>query len=148
MVALNNLYGCVRCNWGRRSGQLDKLTSVHWSLTNIIIQLRCLRQEKSARHREVREFLVRQHISSLLSIRVRRHVDRSQPQRIRDNADSLRQTSTELMVDLLEEMRAPALSAHPFFLALRTKHPDLVRELCQSVAGYAARDGRRDLRTR
>jgi len=82
----------------------------------------------------MREFLSRQRISSTLSIRVRRHVDRCQPQQVREsNAESLRRLSTELLVDLLEEMRVPPLSAHPFFVPLRTKFPHLVRELCHEA---------------
>lgn len=136
MVMLNHASPCFRCGHGRSRGatQVDKLTSFHWSLTNMIVQLQGLQQEKVARHRAACEFLRRHHISSALSIRVRRHLDRSQPQQVREsNADALRRLTTELMVDLLEELRVPALSGHPFFANLRAKHPHLVRELCHKA---------------
>jgi len=134
MVIINQTAPCLRCGRSRPGLQVDKLTSLHWSLTNMIVQLQGLRQEKILRLRAVHEFLRRQKISSALSIRVRRHVDRSQPQKIREsNVEPLRRLSTELAVDLLEEMRVPALSAHPFFVNLRTKHPHLVRELCHEA---------------
>lgn len=134
MVIIQHASPCLRCSRSRHRMQVDKLTSLHWSLTNMIVQLQGLHQEKSLRHRAVCEFLSRHRISSALSIRVRRHVDRSQPQQVREsNADSLRRLSTELMVDLLEELRVPALSAHPFFVNLRMKHPHLVHELCHEA---------------
>mmetsp|Transcript_18993 Transcript_18993/g.60294 ORF Transcript_18993/g.60294 Transcript_18993/m.60294 type:complete len:357 (-) Transcript_18993:62-1132(-) len=134
VVMIQHAAPCLRCGRARQGLQVDRLVAFHWSLANLIVQLQGLRQEKTLRHRAVFEFLSRHRISSALSIRVRRHVDRSQPQQVRDsNVDSLRRLSTELMVDLLEEMRVPALSAHPFFINLRTKHPHLVRELCHEA---------------
>lgn len=82
----------------------------------------------------VQKFLSRHPISSSMSIRVRRHADRSQPQQGRDaSADHFRRLSTDLMVDLLEEMRVPVLSIHPFFATLRATHPHLVGELCHEA---------------
>eukprot|EP00927_Polykrikos_kofoidii_P065284 TRINITY_DN61066_c0_g1_i1.p1 TRINITY_DN61066_c0_g1~~TRINITY_DN61066_c0_g1_i1.p1 ORF type:complete len:409 (-),score=63.48 TRINITY_DN61066_c0_g1_i1:335-1465(-) len=132
VVALHRvcMCGCRRSN----DGQVDKLTSLQWTLTNMIIQLAGLWQERSSRQRTVTEFLGKHRISVSLSTRVRKYIDRSQPQQIRDtNIDALRKLSTELLVDLHEEMRVPSLSAHPFFLSLRAKHPHLVRELCHEA---------------
>jgi len=115
----------------RSDGRVDKVTALHWSLTSMLVQLQGLRQEKASRRGVVRAFLSRHRISSALSIRVRRYIDHSQPQQVREsNAEMLRHASMELLVDLLEEMRVPALSLHPFFVNLRCKHPHLVRELC------------------
>lgn len=136
MVIIHHAAPCSRCSGarGKQGVQVDRLTSIHWTLMNMIVQLRGLRQEKVTRQRAVCEFLGRHKISSALSIRVRRHVDRGPAQAAREaDADTLRRLSTELMVDLLEEMRLPALSVHPFFASLRAKHPDLVRELCHEA---------------
>jgi len=136
LVMLNHALPCLRCSLGRanKAGQVDKLTSLHWTLANLVVQLQGQRRERASRHKAVGEFLGRHRTSSVLSIRVRRHLDRVQPEKVRDdNADQLRRFSAELMVDLLEEMRVPPFSAHPFFVNLRTKHPHLVRELCHEA---------------
>lgn len=127
------LRACLCCCGGRlkSDGQVDSLTSIHWSLANMILQLQGLNQEKSTRRRAVCDFLGRHRVSPSLALRVRRYVDKSTPQQVRDgNVESLRRLATELLVDLHEELRMPALSAHPFFASLRTKHPQLVRKLC------------------
>lgn len=133
VVALQR--ACFWCGFRwHYDGQIDKLTSLQWSLTNMIIQLQGLWQERASRQRAVADFLGRHRISVSLSTRVRKYIDRSQPQQIRDtNVEALRKLSTELLVDLHEEMRVPALSAHPFFVSLRAKHPHLVRELCHEA---------------
>lgn len=136
LVLLNQAVPCLRCGFGRakKPGQVDNITRLHWTLANVTVQLQGLRRERAARHKAVHEFLSRHRISSLLSIRVRRHVDRSHPEQVKDsNVDSLRRHSTEIMVDLLEEMRVPAFSEHRFFVSLRAKHPHLVRELCHEA---------------
>jgi len=134
LVASRHASPCMRCARTRGTVHVDRFTSLHWSLANMIVQLQGLRREKSSWRRTVREFLNRHKISVALSVRVRRHVDRSQPQKVRDsNAESLGRLSTELMVDLLEEMHVPALSCHPFFVNLRSKHPHLMRELCHEA---------------
>lgn len=132
-VMFTHAIPCLRCGCGRarNAGQVDRATSLHWTLANLVVQLQGLRRERAARHKAVRDFLGRHRISSPLSVRVWHHVDRCQPERVRDaNAAALRKLSAELVVDLLEEMRVPTFSAHPFFINLRTKHPHLVRELC------------------
>jgi len=134
LVAARHASPCMRCARTRGTVHVDRFTSLHWSLANMIVQLQGLRRERSSWRRTVREFLNRHKISAALSVRVRRHVDRSQPQKVRDtNAESLGRLSTELMVDLLEEMHVPALSCHPFFVNLRSKHPHLMRELCHEA---------------
>lgn len=136
LVALGSAAPCRCCGSGRGAGegQLDKVTSLHWTITNIIVQLQGLRKERQARQRAVFDFLSRQQISSVLSIRVRRHADRSGPEQLREsNAEFFRRVSTELLVDMLEEMRVPPFSGHPFFVNLRAKHPHLVRELCHEA---------------
>jgi len=136
LVLINQAVPCLRCGCGRAkvAGQVDNVTRLHWTLANVIVQLQGLRCERAARHKAVHEFLNKHRISSLLSIRVRRHVDKSQSEQVREaNAEALRRHSTEIMVDLLEEMRVPAFSAHPFFVNLRAKHPHLVRELCHEA---------------
>jgi len=136
LVLLNQAVPCLRCGCGRAKGpgQVDNITRLHWTQANVIVQLQGRRRERSARHKAVHEFLSRHRISYYLSIRVRQHVDRSAPEQVRDAAsDSPRRLSTEIMVDLLEEMRVPAFSAHPFFVNLRAKHPHLVRELCHEA---------------
>lgn len=136
VVIVHHAAPCLRCGGarGKQGVQVDRMTSLHWFLTNMIVQLQGLRKEKVNRQRAVCEFLSMHRISSMLSIRVRRHLDRSQPHNVREaNTETLRRLSTELMVDLLEEMRIPPLSVHPFFVNLRTKHPDLVRELCHEA---------------
>lgn len=136
LVLLNYAWPCRRCSFGRgkKGVQVDRLTSVHWALSNMLVQLQGQRLERTERNRAVREFVSRHRTSSLLTIRIRRHVDCSLPQQIRDfNAKTLRQQSSQLLVDLLEEMRIPVFSTHPFFMNLRTNHPQLVRELSQEA---------------
>eukprot|EP00928_Gymnodinium_smaydae_P081630 TRINITY_DN65110_c0_g1_i1.p1 TRINITY_DN65110_c0_g1~~TRINITY_DN65110_c0_g1_i1.p1 ORF type:complete len:358 (+),score=53.19 TRINITY_DN65110_c0_g1_i1:95-1168(+) len=121
---------CCCCCRSTHGGFVDRFTSLQWSLMNMIMQLKGVKQEKIESHAVVAECLGKHRISMALTTRVRKYLDRSQPQMIREyNVETLRQLSTELIVDLHEEMRVPALSAHPFFVSLRVKHPHLVWEL-------------------
>jgi len=115
-------------------GQVNKLTSVHWTVTSMIIQLQGLRLEMMSREKVVNDFISRHQISLPLSARVKQYVSKSQPQQICEaNVEALRRLSMDLLLDLGEEMRVPAPSTHPFFISLRSKHPHLVRELCQEA---------------
>lgn len=119
---------------GSNDGNVRTLTSLHWSLTCMTIQLQGLRHERSQRQRAVGDFVKRHHISVALATRVKRYIKRSQPQQIReDNVDSLRMCLAELLTDLQLELRTPTLSAHPFFCSLQAGHPHLVRELSQQA---------------
>lgn len=118
---------------GRADG-LGKSTSVHWSLTNLLVQLQALRQEKRTRQDAVYDFLRTHRISAPLSNKVKRYVKRSHVARARElEAEALRKLSAELLLDLHDELRAPALSTHPFFCLLRARHPHLIRELCREA---------------
>jgi len=137
-LLLTHLVACFWCGCraktGAEAGKVDKCTLVHWALTNMIIQLRGIRQEQTCRQRVLGDFLNRNRISTVLSTRLKRYLARSHPQEIREsNIELLRRDSTEILVDLHEEMRLPVLSAHPFFDSLRTNHPHLVRELCHEA---------------
>lgn len=136
VVRLGQTSVCSWCGLGRAKadGTVTFTTSMHWSLTNMILQLQGLRLEKTVQQQAVHDFLGRHHISVPLSARVKKYIGFSQPQQIREsNIHSLQKLSTELLMDLHEEMRAPALPAHPFFISLRAKHPHLVRELCHEA---------------
>jgi len=127
-------YGCCGFGRSRHPEKVDRRTAIHWAFTNAIVQLQGLRSEHAARHASAGDFVRRHRISSPLALRIRRYIGSSGPECVRDtNADALRRSSIELIVDLLEEMRVPAFSAHPFFVNLRAKHPHLVRELCQEA---------------
>lgn len=118
----------------REDGKVDGLTSLQWRLTSTIMQLQGLCAEHAQRSRELADFLARHRISVALATRVKKYVDRSLPHQIREsNIEGMRRISTQLLVDLHEEMRVPALSVHPFFVNLRAKHPHLVRELYQEA---------------
>lgn len=135
LILVNQAVPCMRCSLGRAKapGQVDTVTRLHWTVANVLVQLQAVRRERVARHK-IHEFLRQHRISSLLSIRVRRQVDRSQPDHVKEShAEALRRLFNEIMVDLLEEMRVPAFFGHPFFANLRTKHPHLVRELCHEA---------------
>eukprot|EP00932_Pfiesteria_piscicida_P011897 SRR837773.23152.p1 GENE.SRR837773.23152~~SRR837773.23152.p1 ORF type:complete len:360 (-),score=83.37 SRR837773.23152:16-1068(-) len=133
MIALNHSLPFLRWCRSPKPGEVDRLTSVHWTVANLLVQLQAQQREKGKRQKLVREFLGRHGISSVLSIRVHRHLDRTQPERVRDNAEQLRTLAAELMMDLLEELHVPPFAAHPFFVNLRSKHPHLVRELCHEA---------------
>jgi len=126
--------GCSWCGSGRSrsDGRVTTLASLHWSFTNMIVQLQGLRVEKTVRQEAVADFLGKHRISVQLSARVKKYIGSSQPQQITEsNFKDLQKLSTELLVELHEEMRAPeVLPFHPFFLNLRQRHPHLVRELC------------------
>jgi len=107
---------------------------LHWALANMVIQLQGSRREHQSRCQAIKDFTKKQRTSTLLSVRLRRHVDRCRPERVREgNLEALRTSSVDLMVDLLEELRLPPFSAHPFFVNLRNGHPHLVRRLCQEA---------------
>lgn len=108
------------------------MASMHWSFTNMIVQLQGLRMEKNVRQGAVVDFLGKHRISVQLSARVKNYIGSSQPQQITEsNLKDLQKLSTELLVELNEEMRpCEVLPSHPFFLNLRKSHPHLVRELC------------------
>lgn len=135
-VRLGQSTVCSWCGLGRSGtdGQVSMITALHWSLTNMILQLQGLRLEKTVRQQAVCDFLGRHRISVPLSARIKKYIGCSQPQQIRDsNIQLLQKLSTELLMGLLEEMHAPALPAHPFFVSLRAKHTHLVHELCREA---------------
>lgn len=135
LLRVLSLSPCLRCcGRAKGPGQVDKITSVHWATANVMVQLQGQRRERISRHKAVHEFLCRHKISSLLSLHVRRHVDRSAADRSKETGiESSRRVSTEIIVNLMEEMHVPVFSVHPFFVNLRTKHPHLVRELCHEA---------------
>jgi len=118
---------------GSLDGDVGKLASVHWSLTNLIVQLQALRQERASRQEVVYNFLRKHRISAPLSNRVKQYVKRSHARAREQEALALRRVSAELLLDVHDELRAPALSTHPLFSDLRQRHPHLVRELCRKA---------------
>lgn len=133
-IGQGTVCACCGSSRARADGQVNAITACHWSLTCMIIQLQGLRREMSMRQQAVADFLCRHRISVPLSARLKKYVGSSLSQHVREsNIPLLQKLSTGLLMDLHEEMRAPALPAHPFFVSLRSKHPHLVRELCNEA---------------
>lgn len=119
---------CVFCS--QRSGKVGKLTSLHWSFTNSVFQLQARRRSRYLQQVAVRDFLRRHQITSLLSIRVGRHVDRWQPQQVRDeDLERVQTYSMYLVSEIMEEMGSPPLMEHSFFVSLRANHVNLLNQL-------------------
>eukprot|EP00930_Biecheleria_cincta_P085283 TRINITY_DN7467_c1_g1_i1.p1 TRINITY_DN7467_c1_g1~~TRINITY_DN7467_c1_g1_i1.p1 ORF type:complete len:377 (-),score=53.97 TRINITY_DN7467_c1_g1_i1:136-1203(-) len=119
---------CICCS--QRSGKVGKLTSLHWSFTNSVFQLQARRRGRKIQQAAVRNFLRRHQISSGLSIRVGKHVDRWQPQQVRaEDLERVQTYSMYLVSEIMQEMGSPPLMEHSFFVSLRTNHVNLLNQL-------------------
>jgi len=124
---------CLCCS--RRSGKVGRVTSLHWSLTNAVFQLQAEWKEKKMQQDIVASFLRRHRISSLLKIRAQKHVSTYVggfgPQQVREkDKDKVRKQSMHLVSEIMEEMGSPPLIEHSFFVSLRSKHLNLLNQLC------------------
>jgi len=72
------------CGRARTDGQVSRLTSLDWWVTNMIIQLQCLRVESTRNQQDVADFLDRHRISTTLSARVKKYIGCSQPQLLKE----------------------------------------------------------------
>lgn len=105
------------------------------SITNLMIQLQSLRSESVRQNRVLRTYLQQHQISQQLSVRVKKFiVGRTlQRQERDDEVELLRLLPEELLMDLHEETRAPALAYHVFFCEFRAVHRRASRQLYHHV---------------
>lgn len=110
------------------------------SLTNMMMQLQALRNERVGMARAVREYLNDNAISKGLSIRVKKYIDwKQRMQRKLGGADKvLAMLPVALQIDLQEEVRGPILSPHKFFASLKYRHTRtfriIVHEALKSIS--------------
>lgn len=130
--ALRAFFFCLCCFRG--AGKVGPLTRRYWVLSNLLFQLNSVWRERKTQKQLAAEFLRRHQISTLLSIRLLKHINWLQPQQVRPkDPEKLRRNAMTLISELLEEMGAPPLMEHPFFRSFRSKHPKLQTQLCNEA---------------
>lgn len=105
------------------------------SITHMMMQLSSLRHERTLHLRALYCFLDDHHISSELSVRVKKYVECKHPeqQQKEHDVEFLKLLPKQLMMDLHEEVRAPILSENTFFFHIYCSHPRAVRQLCHDA---------------
>lgn len=132
VTILRAFFACLCCFRG--AGKVGLLTRRYWALSNLSFQLNSVWRERKAQKRLVAEFLRRHQISTLLSIRMLKHLNWLQPQQVRPkDPEKVRRNAMTLISEILEEMGAPPLMEHPFFRSFRNKHPKLQTQLCNEA---------------
>lgn len=111
------------------------LASFVSSLTNMMMQLQSLKDEKNRQQRAIRSYLSTHKISMALSMRVKKYVDwklqmlSSQ----KSNADVLAILPKALVVELLYEVRGPVISQNLFFKGLDETFSRTFRRICHEA---------------
>jgi len=106
------------------------LSSFVSSLTNMMMQLQALHDERTFQQRAVRSYLSSKHISTKLSIRVKKYIEWKQTvQGVHSNTEVFNFLPLEMVMDLNLEVHSPCLSNHEFMNALLIVYPRLSRRL-------------------
>lgn len=105
------------------------------SLTNMMMELQHLSEDRKFQDREVRSFLVDHRISSSLSVRVRKYVEWKQKlqKKQHDEVKIAGILPEQLLMDLQDEIRTPLFVHHPFFSLFRDIYPRLSRRLSHTA---------------
>lgn len=105
------------------------------SLTNMMMQLQQLREEKMGMHRAVRGYLSDNDISKGLSVRVKKYIDWKQrmQRQIGHDLKILNMLPLALQMDLQEEVRGPLICGHKFLAAIQHHHGRIFRSICHEV---------------
>lgn len=132
VTILRAFFACLCCFRG--AGKVGFLTRRYWALSCLNFQLNTIWRERKAQKRLAAEFLRRHQISTLLSIRLLKHINWLQPQQVRPkDPEKVRRNAMTLISEILEEMGAPPLIEHPFFRSFRSRHPKLQTQLCNEA---------------
>eukprot|EP00927_Polykrikos_kofoidii_P005413 TRINITY_DN12147_c0_g1_i1.p1 TRINITY_DN12147_c0_g1~~TRINITY_DN12147_c0_g1_i1.p1 ORF type:complete len:842 (-),score=165.59 TRINITY_DN12147_c0_g1_i1:251-2716(-) len=107
------------------------LASFVSSLTNMMMQLQSLKDERDRQQRLVRSYLQANRINRALSMRVKRYVDWKLQVKGRQNSDAdvLQILPSSLVVELVYEVRSPVFLQHKFFAFMDDAHSRIVRRL-------------------
>mmetsp|Transcript_126703 Transcript_126703/g.370232 ORF Transcript_126703/g.370232 Transcript_126703/m.370232 type:complete len:862 (+) Transcript_126703:47-2632(+) len=105
------------------------------SLTNIMMQLESLREERTGMERAVRAYLSVHSISLGLSVRVKRYIDWKQAMNRTTSAGEkiLELLPKGLQADVLTEVRGPRIVVHDFFSAVQQYHLRQFRHVCHDA---------------
>lgn len=109
-------------------------TSFVASITNMVLQMENLFYERQKQERLVRGFLSENSISGALQERIRRHVHSYYSRKAQEEQQEmvLAHLSTNLVADLMTELRLPLLQTHPFFRQYTEGFPRGMAKLCQA----------------
>jgi len=101
------------------------------SITNLMMQLQSLREEKTHKEQVLRGYLQENRITTQLSVRVKKYLERQGDVRLRHEQQVrvLKQLPLQLLMDLHDEARTPYVTVHPFFEELRQEHPRAARHV-------------------
>lgn len=100
-------------------------------LTNMILQLTQLREERTGMQRAVRAYLCENNISLQLSVRVKKYIDWKQRLQTKGGSSQVMEFLPKvLQMDLLEEVRGPLITGHSLFWAMRATHIRFFRLIC------------------
>lgn len=108
------------------------LASFVSSLTNMMMQLQSLTDERNRQQRAVRSYLTAMKISVGLSMRVKKYVDwklKTQDSQCRSD-EVLSILHPQLVMELLCEIRGPEICGHKFLAGISRSHPRIFRRLC------------------
>lgn len=114
------------------------------SITNTMLQLQSLQEERTKQLRAVREFVLEHSISLELALRAKKYVRARLEDALRRKYENelLELLPESLLTDLHEEARWPIVSHHPFLADLRRDYPRIVRRLChEAMAEFTAHPG-------
>jgi len=114
------------------------------SITNTMLQLQSLQEERTKQLRAVREFVLEHAISLELALRAKKYVRARLEDALRRKYENelLELLPESLLTDLHEEARLPVIAHHLFFSNLRADFPRTVRRLChEAMSEMAAHPG-------
>ncbi|CAE8623285.1 unnamed protein product [Polarella glacialis] len=102
------------------------------SITNLMLDMKRLRDKRNHKIAAFREYAARHGISTMLSIRLTRYLERDHDNKRQQQTEMELQQALpqELLKELFHEARSPILSAHSFFESLGEKHRRVERDLC------------------
>lgn len=101
------------------------------SLTNMMMQLQALQEQRTVQQRAVRCYLSSNSISNSLSSRVKQYIEWKQKhqKKSKDDEEVMQLLPIQLMMDLQEEVRGPVLAQHKFLRMFRFVYPRLTRRV-------------------
>jgi len=102
------------------------------SITNLMLDMKRLRDKRNQKIAAFREYAARHGISTMLSIRLTRYLERDHDNKRQQQTEMELQQALpkELLKELFHEARSPILSAHSLFASLGERHRRVERDLC------------------
>ncbi|CAE8601093.1 unnamed protein product [Polarella glacialis] len=106
------------------------------SITNLMMDVKRTADKRNQKIAAFRDYATRHGISTMLSVRLTRYLEREHDSKMREKTEMELQQALpqELLKELFHEARSPILSAHSLFASLGERHRRVERDLCMSAA--------------